>query len=284
MDKLLNEFTVNRPVDEAWAVLTDVERIAPCMPGATLEEIEGDVYRGVVKVKLGAISAAFKGQASFVERDDAAHRAVLHGEGRDTTGKGNADALITASLRDAGAGRTDVVVETELRITGKVAQFGRGIMQDVSKKLLAQFATNLNTMLDEGASGAGAGAAPAPAGDTSATAGEDATGAEAPDDGAVAAATLAATGAATTGTSTSSAGSPASGTAGTADPAAIGGNGSPAEAAEPPRPATVRKIDGPANEPIELSDVARGAILKRLVPVAGGIALVLLVLRRLRRR
>src|SRR5436305_1725093 len=89
MDKLVNEFTVNRPIDEAWKILTDVERIAPCMPGATLEEIEGDVFRGVVKIKLGAISTAFKGQASFVERDDDAHRAVLKGEGRDTTGKGN---------------------------------------------------------------------------------------------------------------------------------------------------------------------------------------------------
>jgi len=280
MDKLLNEFTVNRPIDEAWAVLTDVERIAPCMPGATLEEIEGDVYRGVVKVKLGAISAAFKGQASFVERDDAAHRAVLHGEGRDTTGKGNADAMITASLREVDAGRTDVVVETELRITGKVAQFGRGIMQDVSKKLLAQFATNLNTMLDEhGAAEGGpteaadpATAAGADDGAGAGAAGEQATGAEAPDDGAVAAATLAATGAATAAATSA------------ADPAAIGRNGSPAEAAEPARPATVRKIDGPANEPIELSDVARGAVLKRLLPALGGVALVLLVLRRLRRR
>ena len=81
MDKLLNEFTVNRPIEETWKVLTDVERIAPCMPGATLEEIEGDVFRGVVKVKLGAISTAFKGQASFVERDDDDHRAVSEGRG-----------------------------------------------------------------------------------------------------------------------------------------------------------------------------------------------------------
>ena len=92
MDKLLNEFTVNRPIDETWNVLTDVERIAPCMPGATLEEIEGDVFRGVVKVKLGAISTAFKGQANFVERDDTQPPCRAEGEGRDTTGKGNASA------------------------------------------------------------------------------------------------------------------------------------------------------------------------------------------------
>ncbi len=148
MEKLLNEFVIHRPIEDAWIVLTDVERIAPCMPGAQLQEIEGDIYRGVVKVKLGAISTAFKGEAHFVERDDANHKAVLHGEGRDTTGKGNADAMITATLRSIDSTQTKCVVETDLRITGKVAQFGRGIMGDVSKKLMAQFATNLNTMLD----------------------------------------------------------------------------------------------------------------------------------------
>jgi carbon monoxide dehydrogenase subunit G len=163
MDKLLNEFTVNRPIDETWAVLTDVERIAPCMPGAELKEIEGDIFRGVVKVKLGAIATAFKGQAKFLELDEAGHRVVLQGEGRDTTGKGNADALVTATLHPVGADQTKVGIETELKITGKVAQFGRGIMGDVSKKLIAQFATNLNTMLDSGqtsASPASTGTAP----------------------------------------------------------------------------------------------------------------------------
>jgi uncharacterized protein len=149
MEKLLNEFTVNRPIGETWVVLTDVERIAPCMPGAQLKEIEGDVYRGVVKVKLGAIATAFDGQASFLERDDVGYRAVLKGAGRDTTGKGNADALITAQLTSVSPEVTKVVVETDLRVTGKVAQFGRGIMGDVSKKLMTQFADNLNTMLAE---------------------------------------------------------------------------------------------------------------------------------------
>src|SRR5580765_2800601 len=88
MEKLLNEFVVNRPIDETWAVLTDVELIAPCMPGAELQEIEGDVFRGAVKIKLGSIAAAFKGQATFVERDDTAHKAVLKADGRDTGGKG----------------------------------------------------------------------------------------------------------------------------------------------------------------------------------------------------
>jgi carbon monoxide dehydrogenase subunit G len=239
MDKLLNEFTVNRPIAETWSVLTDVERIAPCMPGAALEEIEGDVFRGVVKVKLGAISTAFKGQANFIERDDDAHRAVLKGEGRDTTGKGNASALITAQLESIDAATTKCFVETDLHITGKVAQFGRGIMGDVSKKLMNQFATNLNTMLDQQPN-----AATAPA----------------------------------------AASEPVAGTA--ANPAAAehaSTNGAPVAETSAIRDGGVRKINGPAAAPIELSDVAGSAILKRLLPLFGGLVLLWIVVRRLRR-
>ncbi len=150
METLLNEFVVNRPIDETWTVLTDVERIAPCMPGAELQAIEGDVFRGAVKVKLGSIAAAFKGQASFVERDDANHKAVLKADGRDTGGKGNAAANITAELQQVDDAHTKVVVATDLHITGRIAQFGRGIVGDVSKKLINQFADNLNTMLEQG--------------------------------------------------------------------------------------------------------------------------------------
>src|SRR5262249_40865216 len=112
--ELVNEFTVNRPIDEAWAVLTDVERIAPCMPGAQLQEIEGDVYRGVVKVKVGPISAALKGEAKFAERDDANHKAVLKADGRDTKGNGNASALITASLQELSPASAKCTVHTDL--------------------------------------------------------------------------------------------------------------------------------------------------------------------------
>lgn len=143
--ELVNDFTVNVPVDEAWTTLTDVERIAPCLPGAQLEEIEGDVYRGKVKVKVGPILAQFKGQATFVERDEADHRAVLKAEGRETGGKGNASALITAKLDPEGDDSTRVTVTTDLTITGKVAQFGRGALADVSTKLLGQFVENLET-------------------------------------------------------------------------------------------------------------------------------------------
>lgn len=157
---LNHEFEVPVTVDEAWKILTDVERIAPCLPGAELQEVEGDTYRGVVKVKVGPIQAQFKGQASFVERDDAAHKAVLRGEGRDTGGKGNASALITAQLTGITDGSTKVEVTTDLSITGKIAQFGRGAMADISDKILGQFVENLNTLI---ASQPAAPAAEAPA-------------------------------------------------------------------------------------------------------------------------
>ncbi|MEK9937211.1 MAG: SRPBCC family protein [Ilumatobacter sp.] len=146
---ITNEFTVNLPIDEAWPIICDVERIAPCLPGAELQEIEGTTYRGVVKIKLGAITANFKGEAEFIERDDTAHRAKLAASGRDTGGRGNARADVTAEAESLSPTSTRCTVTAELNITGKVAQFGRGIMGDVSKKLMDQFSTNLNTMLDE---------------------------------------------------------------------------------------------------------------------------------------
>ena len=147
--ELNHHFTVNVPVAEAWKILTNVELIAPCLPGAQLQEVEGDTYRGVVKVKVGPIQAQFKGQASFLEGNDVDHKAVLKGEGRDTGGKGNASALITAQLTSISPTSTKVEVNTDLAVTGKVAQFGRGAMADISDKLLAQFSQNLNTLISE---------------------------------------------------------------------------------------------------------------------------------------
>lgn len=144
--ELINEFEVDAPLDVVWSVLTDVERIAPCLPGAQLQEVEGDEYRGVVKVKVGPITAQYKGAASFVEKDDSGYRAVLRAEGRDTRGTGNATADITAEMAPTATG-TRVAVTTDLKVTGKVAQFGRGVMADVSKKLMYQFADNLSELL-----------------------------------------------------------------------------------------------------------------------------------------
>ena len=142
--ELSNEFRVPLPVDEAWALLTDVERIAPCMPGAQLQEVEGDEYRGIVKVKVGPITAQYKGKATFKERDENAHRAVLLAEGRETRGQGNASASIAATLESDGDG-TRVSIVTDLAVTGRVAQFGRGVLADVSAKLLDQFVACLES-------------------------------------------------------------------------------------------------------------------------------------------
>lgn len=178
--RIEDRFTVSLPVRDTWDVLRDVERIAPCMPGAALQEVEGDSYRGVVKVKLGAISAQYKGAVRFTDVDEAAHRMVLQADGRETRGQGNASATITATLEDTGGGNTEVVIETDLSITGRVAQFGRGVMDDVSSAMLRQFVSCLEADLigparapeAGGAAGGGGGAAQAPADTTSATEGD----------------------------------------------------------------------------------------------------------------
>lgn len=136
--ELTDEFTIALPVDAAWALLTDLERIAPCLPGAELHEVVGDEHRGSVKVKVGPITARYQGVASIREADEAGRRAVIRAEGRDTRGQGNAAATITVDLVEDGD-RTRVGVHTDLSISGKVAQFGRGVLADVSRKLMSQF-------------------------------------------------------------------------------------------------------------------------------------------------
>jgi carbon monoxide dehydrogenase subunit G len=142
--KIEDQFRVGVPLEEAWRVLLDVERIAPCMPGAQLQEVEGDEYRGIVKVKVGPITAQYKGAARIVEADETGRQVVIKADGRDTRGQGNASATVTATLSPDGDG-TSVSIATDLNVTGKVAQFGRGVMADVSSKLLAQFVTCLET-------------------------------------------------------------------------------------------------------------------------------------------
>jgi carbon monoxide dehydrogenase subunit G len=228
-EQLINEFTVNRPIEEAWPLITDLERIAPCLPGAELQEIEGPTYRGVVKVKLGAISSQFKGEAHFVERDDDNYRAVIKGSGRDTGGRGNASAEITAQAESLSPTSTRVAVTTDLHITGKVAQFGRGIMGDVSSKLMAQFADNLNEMIDE----QGVGTAAAADVETPA-------------------------------------------------PPSTPGDASPTTGTEADAAPQVRKIEGPATQPIDLMEVGGSSLVKRIVPALVAIVLVLFILRRRR--
>jgi len=251
--ELTNEFRVNVPLDDAWAILTDIERIAPSMPGAQLQEVEGDEYRGIVKVKVGPITAQYKGTARFEEQDKEAHRVVLKAEGRDTRGQGNANATVTATLTPEPDG-TKVTVVTDLTITGKVAQFGRGVLADVSSKLLGQFVDNLERdVLSAGA----------PQGDGAATASDAGNGNAAPSSTATSASSS------VTSSPTSSATSPtATATAASAK-------------ADAP---SARRIDQPEPEPVDLLSTAGTPVAKRVVPLVGGLLVVFLVWRFVVRR
>jgi hypothetical protein len=148
--ELKNEFVVAAGVAETWALLTDLERIAPCMPGATLQGREGTDFRGEVKVKVGPISAHFHGVASFVEQDDAGYRATIKASGKDQKGQATATALIHARLEEESSTSTKVFVDTDLDITGRMAQFGRGAIADVSSRLIKQFTDNLSAEIRRG--------------------------------------------------------------------------------------------------------------------------------------
>lgn len=148
--ELNNEFRVAVPAAKTWEVLTDVERVAPCLPGATLLSVDGDDFTGAVKVKVGPITVSYQGIASFQEKDAVAQRVVLKAEGKETRGNGTAAALVTAQLKDEGDS-TSVVITTDLAISGKAAQFGRGVLADVSGNLIAQFAKSLEAELLGGA-------------------------------------------------------------------------------------------------------------------------------------
>lgn len=239
--ELINEFDVSVPIDTAWSVLTDVERIAPCLPGAQLQEIEGEEYRGIVKVKVGPITAQYKGRATFLEMDRDAHRLVLDAAGRDTRGAGNASAIITAQLESSGSG-THVTVTTDLTVTGKVAQFGRGVLADVSAKILTQFVDNLEqtVLIDD-------------------------------------VAPVAAAAQATDGSPQEASTAPVV----DADSSADAGGATPG--APDPAP-TIRRIDQPEPEAIDLLESAGTPVLKRAVPVLGVAVAALIIWRLLRRR
>lgn len=146
--KLEHKFVVPAPVEQTWAAFNDLERVVPCFPGATLTSYDGDDFVGSCKVKLGPVSLQYSGNGTFVERDPAAHHAVIEAKGKDRRGNGTATARVTAHLTASGSDSTEVTVDTDLTITGRPAQFGRGLIQDVSNQLLNQFTTCLTTKLD----------------------------------------------------------------------------------------------------------------------------------------
>jgi uncharacterized protein len=245
--EFVNTFTVPVGADQAFEILTDLERVAPCLPGATLEEVDGAAYTGKVKVKVGPIAVTYRGTAEITEKDADAKHAVIHAAGRESRGAGTATADVAADLTERPDGSTEVTVTTDLTITGKPAQFGRGVMADVGAKLIDTFADRLREMIED---------------DQAGRSGADVT-TELPP----------ATAAPEAGAPPISAAAPASAAAAPAV-AAGPGTGAPAAADSGPR-----RIAPPAQEPeaLDLFDVAGGAITKRLVPVAVVALLALLL-------
>ena len=220
--QLENSFTVPSDTETAWQTLLNVEAIAPCMPGATLESVDGDDFSGNVKVKLGPVSMVYGGTASFLSKDESRHTAVIKGTGKEKRGTGTAQANVSLVLTAEDDARTRVDVTTDLMITGKAAQFGRGVMQDVASRLVDQFASNLETVIAARSGGAGSSSADGPSDDP----------------------------------------------AGGGDSAAVGtSEGSAAPPASPPAP--IQQA-----EALDLGSVAAAPVLKRVVPVAVGIVVV----------
>jgi carbon monoxide dehydrogenase subunit G len=262
--RLDHEFQVPVSAAQAWPILLDIDRIAPCMPGATITKVDGDDFEGTVKVKVGPITVTYGGTASFLEKDESQRIAVIEARGKETRGSGTATARVTAQLFDQGD-TSRVAVTTDLSITGKPAQFGRGVMVDVGNKLLNRFADCLAKEL-----GSDAVAAPAPAPEGAPPASEQA------------------------GVPAESQAASVNGSAPVTAPAEVsaaapGGTGTPSAPSTPaPAPvaaaAPVREAVRPEAEPIDLLDAAGGAVAKRVIPVIGAAAVLAILFAVLRRR
>jgi len=271
--ELDNSFTVPATPDRAWDVLLDVERIAPCMPGATVEEFDGEVVTGRIKVKVGPVALTYRGTAKFLERDSEARVVVLEASGKETRGAGTASATVRASLEPAATGEgTQVVMHTTMNVTGRPAQFGRGVIAEVGGKLVEKFAGNLAELIsaDSNAPSADAIAAETSSADVADSAAE-ASSAEV--------------------VSPAEVGSPAevASQAEVASAAGAGTGSGPATSAVPPaaavRPASSAAATPPAakgDDSLNLVRLVGPAVLKRVVPVAAAVAVVVLLGRRFR--
>jgi len=247
--QLENSFTIDAPIEKAWEALNTPQTIAPCFPGATLTEYEADTFTGTVKVKLGPISLTYKGKGVYKERDDAAHRVVIDASGRDSRGNGTAEATVTGTMTADGPDKTAVTMVTDMKITGRPAQFGRGVISDVADKIIGQFASCVASKL-QGEEAADApssseGSAPVPA---------------------------AVSGSASAAGAASSNGSTGSATTTTTAPAATT---KPSAASTAPMKSEIDAID--------LLDTAGAPVIKRVAPVVGGLGLLLLVIFLIRR-
>ena len=293
--ELDHSFTVPVPPDQAWDVLLDVKTIAPCMPGATVDEVDGDVVNGRIKVKVGPVSLTYKGTAKFTERNPETRVVVVDAAGKETRGSGTASATVRASLTpDASGSGTEVTMHTTMNVTGRPAQFGRGVMVEVGGKLVEQFAANLAKLIagDTGSAGSGGDAGSGDAvtgGAVSGGAVSGGAGSSAPagtSDAGTSDAGSSVGGASDAGSSGAGAGADgASAPAATAD--ARTGNGS-GGAAVSTAAGPVASTSAPAQEDsLNLVKLAGPVILKRLVPVvvgAASLALLSRLLWRLRHR
>jgi carbon monoxide dehydrogenase subunit G len=272
--ELDHSFTVPVPPDRAWEVLLDVERIAPCMPGATVEEFDGEVVTGRIKVKVGPVSLTYRGTAKFTERDPDARVVVVDASGKETRGAGTASAAVRASLEPSGEG-TQVSIHTTMNVTGRPAQFGRGVIAEVGGKLVEKFAENLAQMISDG------GVAPDGTDASAEVAAADAGTAEA---GTAEAATVDA-GTASSSTGASSAESAGDGSAADGSAAATDagpGRTESAVAAPPPVQTATVPPAGQNEDSINLVRLVGPAVLKRVLPVVVGIVALALVSRRWR--
>jgi uncharacterized protein len=266
-----HSFTVPVSPDRAWDVLLDVERIAPCMPGATVEAFDGEVVTGRIKVKVGPVSLTYRGTAKFTERDPDAKNIVLDASGKETRGAGTASATVQASLEpESGGEATKVSMHTTMNVTGRPAQFGRGVIVEVGGKLVEQFAQNLRQLITgDGATATGAAAEAAAA---TPEAGPVAAGSEAAE------ASAAATATAGIGTEADASAGPSPATANDQTRTTTPPVTAPVATTAPAPPAAA------AADSINLIRLVGPSILKRVVPVAVALAVLTLLGRRLLRR
>jgi carbon monoxide dehydrogenase subunit G len=284
--KINNEFTVSAPIDRAWEVMLDLEKITPCLPGASIQEQQEDgTYKGTMKVKIGPITANYKGTVAYEETDEANHRAVLKASGRDARGQGTASATITSTLDEEGD-KTRVNVETDMHLTGRAAQFGRGVAQDVASKIFEQFAQCLEREISGGGEIARDTSGGAQTAQETTDGGRASQETQQPPAGAVG-------GASTLGNVMSSDPMVAAGSSlGSAvEGSVVSGAEAQEETTEIPsaerqaaRQEAPRREPQPEPEPLDLGAASRDAILKRLIPVAAGVGALALVIWLVRRR
>ena len=263
--KINNEFTVSAPIEQAWETMLNLERIAPCLPGAAIQEEKGEgEYDGTMKVKIGPITANYKGTVKFEEVDEDNHRAVLQATGRDARGQGTASATIVSTLQEEGDG-TKVSVETDMKLTGRAAQFGRGIAQDVATKMLGQFASCLEAEITGGPEEGAAAAAAEPTDEENGSR-----------DGSQQEQTPPAAAAGGTAGRVISSEDPTLMAGGTVQGAVVSGEGPPTTGQQAPRREEPEAFD--------LGAASQEAILKRITPLLVGAGVLVVLIWLLRRR